>query len=219
MRRLQSFLQSNQTVMDELSLPRESPGVTQKLIGAAAKHSEAIEKDFLTKVVRRVVVHSDRLEVEIRKKALRAELIGNRLDSTNLPDEAELSEDLIRLEVKAQLRRHGGEMRLVVPPDSDGHEPLPPVSSLLKAVARGRQWHEWIVTGEVSSKRGIAKRLGLTERYVGRILECAFLAPDIVEAILEGRQPTDLTFQKLTRKLPLSWVEQRQQLGFPLTAR
>jgi site-specific DNA recombinase len=106
-------------------------------------------------------------------------------------------------------------MRLVVPPDSQGHESPPPVSSLLKAVARGRQWNEWIVNGEVSSKRGIAKRLGLTECYVGRVLECAFLAPDIVEAILDGRQPSDLTFQKLTCKLPLSWIEQRQQLGFP----
>ena len=38
---------------------------------------------------------------------------------------------------------------------------------------------------------------------------------DIVEAILDGRQPSDLTFQKLTNKLPLSWVAQRELLGFP----
>jgi hypothetical protein len=41
-----------------------------------------------------------------------------------------------------------------------------------------------------------------------------FLAPDIVESILDGRQPLDLTVQKLTSKLPHGWVEQRQQLGF-----
>jgi DNA-binding transcriptional regulator LsrR (DeoR family) len=63
-----------------------------------------------------------------------------------------------------------------------------------------------IASGEcnaITSQRSIATRLGLSERYVGRVLECAFLARDIVEAILDGRQPSDLTFQKLTGKLPL----------------
>ena len=215
LRRLRSFLQSHQAVMDELGAPSESPAMTQKLIAEAGKASEAIDKEFLTKIVRRVFVHPDRLEVELSKRALRAGLKG-RVYRGNLSDESDqVSDDLLRLEAKAQLRRQGGEMRLVVPPDSPGHEVPPPVSSLLKAVARGRQWYEWILNGEVSSKRGIATRLGLTERYVGRVLECAFLAPDIVEAILDGRQPSDLTFQKLTNKLPLSWVAQRELLGFP----
>ena len=214
--RLQSFLQSNPTVMSELGFPSDSPARTKELIAAATKHSEATDKDFLTKVVRRVIVHPDRLELEIGKNTLRSVLMGSRPDPRNLADEQEqASVELIRLEVRAQLRRHGGEMRLVVSPDMSGHVTPPPVSSLLKAIARGHQWHEWIVNGEVSSKVAIANRLGLTDGYVGRILECAFLAPDIVEAILDGRQPTDLTFQKLTCKLPLSWVEQRQQLGFP----
>ena len=214
--RLQSFLQSNPTVMSELGFPSDSPARTKELIAAATKHSEATDKDFLTKVVRRVIVHPDRLELEIGKNTLRSVLMGSRPDPRNLADEQEqASVELIRLEVRAQLRRHGGEMRLVVSPDMPGHVTPPPVSSLLKAIARGHQWHEWIVDGEVSSKVAIANRLGLTDGYVGRILECAFLAPDIVEAILDGRQPTDLTFQKLTCKLPLSWVEQLQQLGFP----
>jgi len=105
-------------------------------------------------------------------------------------------------------------MRLVVPADAPGQIPPPPVSSLLKAIARGRQWHDWIVSGEISSQREIARRMGLNERYVGRIMECAFLAPDIVEAILDGSQPASLTFQKLTQPLPSSWADQRRQLGF-----
>jgi len=72
-----------------------------------------------------------------------------------------------------------------------------------------------VLKGECFDQPSLAKRAGLTERYVGRVLSCAFLAPDIVEAILDGRQPRDLTFQKLCRNIPLSWVEQRQQFGFP----
>jgi hypothetical protein len=78
--------------------------------------------------------------------------------------------------------------------------PSPLASSLLKALTRGRQWHEWIVAGEVSGQRAIAQKLGLNERYVGRVLECAFLAPDIVEAILDGRQPPDLTLSAVERE-------------------
>ena len=213
--RLQSFLRSNQAVMDDCSLPGESPALTQRLIAAAVKKSDGIDKEFLKRAVARVVVHDDRLDIDVSKKKLRAVLVGDRPESINVADETHHSlGDPIRLEVRAQLRRHGGEMRLVVPADSDGQVTPPPVSSLLKAVARGRQWHEWIVNGEVSSQRSIATRLGLNERYVGRVLQCAFLAPDIVKAILDGRQPSDLTFQKLTCKLPLGWVEQRQRLGF-----
>lgn len=46
------------------------------------------------------------------------------------------------------------------------------------------------------------------------VLPLAFLAPDIVEAILEGRQPAHLSVQKMLRRLPLSWMEQREMLGF-----
>jgi site-specific DNA recombinase len=84
----------------------------------------------------------------------------------------------------------------------------------LKALARGRTWYEWILAGEVSDASAIAQKLSLNERYVRRVLECAFLAPDIVEAILDGRQPSDLTFGKLTHRLPLSWIDRRRHLGF-----
>ncbi|HZR55788.1 MAG TPA: hypothetical protein VFA74_02855 [Terriglobales bacterium] len=56
---------------------------------------------------------------------------------------------------------------------------------------------------------------GVTERYIGLVFGCAFLAPDILEAILEGSQPRDLTFKKLCHSIPLNWAEQRRRFGFP----
>jgi len=58
-------------------------------------------------------------------------------------------------------------------------------------------------------------RLGLTVRYVGKVFRCALLAPDIIESILEGRQPHDLNFEKLCQHVPPSWGEQREHFGFP----
>lgn len=117
--------------------------------------------------------------------------------------------------IEARLKRCGGEMGLILVPDRRERDPSRPTSSLLKALARARTWQEWILAGEVSGRRALAHRVGLNDRYVGRVLNCAFLAPDIVEAILDGRQPSTLTFAKLTRSLPFSWIEQRTQLGFP----
>jgi len=61
----------------------------------------------------------------------------------------------------------------------------------------------------------IAAREGLAARYVGRLIRLAFLAPEIVESIVEGRQPITLTAEALTRRieLPLSWCSQRTALN------
>ena len=212
--------------MDELCLPGDPAARTQQIMAGAAKQFDqlssgapAVIKDFARRVVRRVVVHADRIEVEVGKQKLRDTLTADPHASsaraaTHQPEQG--SSDVFHLDIEARVKRCGGEMRLVFPPDHPGPQalPSPPASSLLKALTRGRQWHEWIVAEEVSGPRAIAQRLGLSERYVGRVLECAFLAPDIVEAILDGRQPSDLTFKKLTHRLPLSWTEQRRQLGF-----
>jgi hypothetical protein len=48
-----------------------------------------------------------------------------------------------------------------------------------------------------------------------KVFRCALLAPDIIESILEGRQPYDLNFEKLCKYVALSWAEQREQFGFP----
>jgi Cu2+-exporting ATPase len=60
----------------------------------------------------------------------------------------------------------------------------------------------------------IGKATGLDERYVAQILHAAFLAPDIVDAILDGQQPVGLTMEKLRKRPPVDWQEQRTRLGF-----
>jgi site-specific DNA recombinase len=120
------------------------------------------------------------------------------------------SDDLIHLAVEARLRRCGKEMRLVVSPDSSRSEIVPPI---LKAVVRAYKWREGVLAGDTSNRHQAAKRLNLKEEYFRRIVGCAFLAPDILEAILDGRYPSDLTVKKL-HYLPLDCAEQRVELGF-----
>jgi site-specific DNA recombinase len=215
--RLQAFLGSGNAVMAELIQPEDPLANTEQMIVAARKQSEQLRSDFTSltqnfvrKVVQHVVVHPDKIEVDVDKSELRASLIGgtHRVSPQN-------ASDIIRLVLEARVKRCGGETRLVVPPELPGQVPAHPVPSLLKVVARARQWCEWVIAGEVWSGRSIAQKTGLDERYVSQILECAFLAPDIVDAILDGSQPENLTWKKLTRHVPMNWVDQRRRLGFP----
>ena len=69
-------------------------------------------------------------------------------------------------------------------------------------------------TGRARSLRELAERDGITRRYVRRLLDLAFLSPELVEAILQGRQPAELTATRLTElDLPLDWTDQRRLLA------
>ncbi len=115
--------------------------------------------------------------------------------------------------IPMQLKRRGCEMRLVV----DGAGPLPKVDpALIKALARARAWFDELASGAMPSLAAIARREGITDRYIGQLLPLAFLAPDLVAAIVAGTQPVGLTAETLIRHidLPADWGEQRRALGF-----
>ena len=101
-----------------------------------------------------------------------------------------------------------------VPGESVGERRARPNGALIKAVARGHVWYERLLSGQATSLRAIAREHGVTPRYVGRLLRYAFLAPEIVEAILQGQQPPQLTLARLGKNLPLDWTEQHQALGY-----
>jgi site-specific DNA recombinase len=221
--RLKSFLMSANDVIDLLSLPSDSASLIQELITAAQKccgqwsgGTASSIGVVLTKLVNRVVVHQERVEVFMSKRKLRDALVRDFPPGADrCPDAAEAETgDLVHLNVEARLKRCRGEVRLVVPPRSAGAMPARPVPSLVKAMARSHDWYSQIIAGRVWGRRSLACQTGLDERYIAKILKCAFLAPDIVEAILDGGQPADFSLDKLRHGVPLSWAEQRTRFGF-----
>jgi site-specific DNA recombinase len=70
-----------------------------------------------------------------------------------------------------------------------------------------------ILKGETSNQRALSRETGFDERYISRIIPLAFLAPDITEAILEGRQLPELTLENCVIDVPLEWVRQRAVIG------
>ena len=112
------------------------------------------------------------------------------------------------------ITRRGVEMRLVL--EGAGAETAKPDPALIKAVARAHKWFDDLLNGRARSLGDIAKTEGVSDRYISHLLPLAFLAPDIVEAILAGGQPVELTAETLTKciDLPLDWTEQKAMLSF-----
>lgn len=86
--------------------------------------------------------------------------------------------------------------------------------NLVKALTRAHVWRDMIEAGEVNSISELAAKTKIERTHARSILHLAFLAPDIQQAILSGRQPRTLRLSDLLdANLPTSWVKQRQLLG------
>ncbi|MEO5375534.1 MAG: hypothetical protein H7840_14905, partial [Alphaproteobacteria bacterium] len=90
--------------------------------------------------------------------------------------------------------------------------------TLLKALARARHWSRQIETGRCASAKAIAEAENINHSYVTRILRLSFLAPDIVESIVKGRQPKGFELAALMGEFPAEWEKQRELFGFPPVA-
>jgi site-specific DNA recombinase len=88
------------------------------------------------------------------------------------------------------------------------------VQWLVGAVARGYAWRQRLLNGHAHSIAEIAQKEGITRRYVARILQLGFLAPDIIAAVLANRLPVRITVDRLHGPIPLDWNEQRRLFGF-----
>jgi hypothetical protein len=107
--------------------------------------------------------------------------------------------------------RKGGRKTVIGPVP---HMTPPPKydNALVKALARAHRWRRMIETGAYSSITELAKGQRVNGSYACRLLRLSLLAPEIVEAILNGRQPNDLQLSQLLRPLPACWDSQMRRL-------
>jgi len=119
------------------------------------------------------------------------------------------------LSVPIRLRRAGREITMRV----DGTDPFAtakPDTRLIRLLIRARRFNATLVGGDGVPFAALAKREGVSPSYFTRLVRLSYLAPDITQAILDGRQPHDLTADQLLAhsRLPLAWHDQRTLLGF-----
>jgi hypothetical protein len=120
---------------------------------------------------------------------------------------------LIRIPIR--LRRRGGRKLIMTPKGAAAPAPKPrPDETLVKALVRAHRWRRRIESGQARSITDLAEQEGVTDAYVCRLLPLTCLAPDIVEAILDGRQPKGLRLAEMLGSGPLGWEGQRANWGF-----
>jgi hypothetical protein len=118
----------------------------------------------------------------------------------------------ITVRVPISINKRGGR-KLVLAPDGTNVATAPVHrhidSAVVKAIARAFRWREMLENGTHATIAEIAAAEMINESYVGRLLRLTLLAPDVVEALLMGRQPAGLQLDGLMRRFPVGWREQR----------
>jgi len=109
-----------------------------------------------------------------------------------------------------RLRRRGGR-KLIMTPEGVAAPARKPSrdETLVKALVRAHRWRRKIESGQAKSITDLAGQENVTVAYVCRLLPLTCLAPDIVEAILDGRQPKGVRLAEMLGSGPLAWEEQR----------
>jgi hypothetical protein len=190
------------------------PSTQQRLVARAAEIGRqwselppARTRTVLTALIERVEVRVDQIDIHLRPTGLSA-----LFDAAVSPS---LREEAVILSVPARLRRAGMEIRMLI----DGTDPFAvskPDARLIKLLVRANRLNTTLVQSEDVAFAALAVREGVSRSYFTRVVRLSYLAPDITQAILEGRQPRDLTAEKLLQysRLPLRWHDQRTVLGF-----
>ena len=116
----------------------------------------------------------------------------------------------VTVEVPFTIRKRGGRKQVITPDGASAWvSPRTRIdSTMIKAIARGFRWRKLLETGVYGTIEEIAAAEKINSSYVSRLLRMTLLAPYIVEAILDGRQPTKVTLAVLMRPVPVAWEEQ-----------
>lgn len=116
----------------------------------------------------------------------------------------------VTVRVPISTRKRGGRKLILAPSGTHVTSVYRRIdNAMVKAIARAFRWREMLENGECSTLREIAQAEKINESYVSRVLRLTLLSPELIEAILNGRQPAGLQLEDLTKRFPVEWEIQR----------
>jgi hypothetical protein len=169
----------------------------------------ARKRAVLAALIERIEVKVEQIDIHLRPSRL-----GALLDLPATPSQRVNYDEIELLSVPVRLSRAGREIRMVI--NGTDSFAAKPDARLIKLLLRARRFNATLAQGEGVPFAALAQREGVSRSYFTRLVRLSYLAPDITQAILDGRQPPDLTAEKLLEhsRLPLAWHDQRIVLGF-----
>ena len=119
--------------------------------------------------------------------------------------------ETVTLHVPFRIVKRGGRKEMRLP--HGAAQPRKPDSALVKALARAFRWKRMLESGEFATIAELAEGEGIASSYMTRVLRLTLLAPDIVKAILDGKQGPGVTLARVLEPFPLEWEAQRWLLA------
>jgi site-specific DNA recombinase len=220
--RVRSFLADAGAILDAIRDQHTEGAQQYRLIERARQIARELTtqapdqtRALLTTLISRVDIRADRVEITIRCDGL-VELLSTPSTGSIAPAEGsdEGSSRILTLTVDARLRRVGREMKMLVENADDRTAPDP---GLVRIIARAHDVHTRLMQDTDLTVLLVARQESVSAGYISRLLRLPSLAPDIVTAIMNGRNPPQLTAKKLMRlalQIPIDWSKQRKLLGF-----
>jgi hypothetical protein len=193
---------------------RQMIAKAKRLSGGWTEWSPEGLRSFFAAVISRVQVHRDRVEIALDSGQLAAHLaLGEKTDHETVRSKRDCECTPITLTIPAQLKRVGVEMRMVLSGDDPNRAPN---VNLIRLLIYASKLRDCLEQERNITLKEIAQRESVAGSYVTRLLRLTYLAPDIVNDIIAGDQPSELTARRLVNnaRLPLAWAEQRSYFGF-----
>jgi site-specific DNA recombinase len=218
--RLRAFFADQGAILDAIRHEHADGAGQNRLISRGGEIAEELAtmapdqtRAMLMALLSRVDIKPDRVEINVRWQRLVQLLGAQSVDPATQGGKSD-SEDALTLTVKARLKRVGREMRMLVE-NSDDQTMADP--GLLSIVARAHDIQERLMQNNDLTVHVVASQERVSANYVYRLLRLPTLAPDIISAIVNGKNPPHLTAKKLMRmtpQVPVDWAEQRRMFGF-----
>ncbi len=215
--RIRQLLSEAATVFDAVGTHVHEPAEQKHLVDRATELARtwpellpARARSILCALISRIELNAEGVEIHL----LRSRVAAILQDDLAAASDFVAPEDRIIVFVPAQLKRIGPGTKLII--DGVNGARSKPDSGMIRLLVKAHQLQQNLLQGKKATIVGLANQRGLTGSYFTRLLRLAWLAPDITQAILDGRHPPALTAVTLMRGslLPLDWPAQREALGF-----
>ncbi len=209
------FLKTPARLMDTLDITGAEDTArvlaeADKLVEVLADADTTVRTGVLRPLLNQVICGKDNLIIRFDRTTFLARLGLPHLHPTT---DSGFKTTNPEITLPLSIRTRGVEMKLIIPGATSAPAPRSPDPALIKAVARGYRWFQLLKTGAAPSVGAIAKAEGITSSFITRTMRLAFLSPTLIEQILNGTQPPDLTADWLMESgnVPVRWSEQRKK--------
>lgn len=209
---IKSFLSDKtklQKYLENLKLDKQ-----KDLLSAAKElYKSKINNIHIRALINKIVIYKQKVEITICKNQL-LKILESIAYNTPLPEnlKAETKEPIvITKNIKISLTSKNGSVLIIS--DSENKE-INFNTQMINAIAKSFYWNKLLLSSEARIIEDIQKLENLKSKtYVGNVLQLKFLAPDIIEKILNGKNPKDLTIENLFNIKTLNWAKQRKALN------